>query len=426
MLIQFSVTNFRSIKETAVLSLVKNKGLELKSTNSFQPDAPATPELLRSAAIYGANAAGKSNVIKALAVMQDIVTGSSSKGQVDTDLPLLPFLLDETSSKAPSEFEIEFINDGVRYQYGFSATRKRVMEEWLIAYPRGVAQRWIDRTYDEDERKYHWGGMSKLTGKKQVWRDATRPNALFFSTAVQLNNEQLLPAYRWFSEALHVVGFGRWSEGFSIGQCREDGKKDEILDFLKTADVGIDNLEFEERKFSLDSLPQEMPDQLKEELSSKLEGKTLIEVKTIHKNNHGKNVIFEMKEESDGTRKVFALAGPWLDTLENGYVLVIDELHDNLHPHIVKYLVNLFHSPDTNPKSAQLLFTTHDTSILDQEVLRRDQIWFCRKRKNSSTELYPLTDLSTRKEVENLERGYLSGRYGALPYIRKGKLEAAC
>ncbi|MEC4678575.1 MAG: ATP-binding protein, partial [Nitrospirota bacterium] len=382
--------------------------------------------LLRSAAIYGANAAGKSNVIKALAVMQKIVTGSSSKGQVDEDLPLVPFLLDETSSKAPSEFEIEFVSEGVRYQYGFSTTKKRILEEWFIAYPRGVAQRWIDRTYDEEQQKYHWGGMSKLAGRKQVWRDATRPNALFFSTAVQLNSEQLLPAHRWFHNVLRVAGFGGWSKKFTIRQCKEDSKKDEILDLLKTADVGIDNLKFEEEKFSLDSLPKKMPDELKEELSSKLEGETLIEVKTVHQNNHGKNVIFEMDDESDGTQKVFALAGPWLATLEKGYVLVMDELHDNLHPHIVKYLVNLFHSAETNPKNAQLLFTTHDTSILDQEVLRRDQIWFCQKNKKNSTELYPLTDFSPRKGVENLEKGYLSGRYGALPYIRKRKVEAAC
>ncbi len=426
MLIQFSVTNFRSIKETAVLSLVKGKGLELQSTNSFQPDAPATLELLRSAAIYGANAAGKSNVIKALDVMQDIVTGEYKKKQVDKDFPLVPFLLDETSSKAPSEFEIEFVSEGVRYQYGFSATKKQLMEEWLIAYPKGVAQRWIDRTYDEEQQKYHWGGMSKLAGRKQVWRDTTGPKSLFFSTAVELNSEQLLPAFRWFSEMLHVAGFGRWSNKFTISQCKEDGKKDEILDLLKTADVGIDNLKFEEEKFSFDSLPDGMPDELKEELSRKLEGTTRGDVKTVHKNNRGKNIIFEMKEESDGTQKVFALAGPWLATLENGYVLVIDELHDNLHPHIVRYLLNLFHSPKTNPKNAQLLFTTHDTSILDQEVLRRDQIWFCQKNKKNSTELYPLTDFSPRKGVENLEKGYLSGRYGALPYIRKGKLEAVC
>ena len=426
MLIQFSVKNFRSVQETAVLSLVKGRGLELEFNNTFKPDALATPELLKSAVVYGANAAGKSNVIKSLSVMQRIVLDSSKEGQIDKDLSLVvPFLLNETSSNEPCEFEVEFISEGVRYQYGFSATKKRVLEEWLIAYPKGVAQSWIERVYNEKEEKYIWGGMSKLTGKKQMWRGATRLNALFLSTAIQLNNEQLLPVFRWFSQTLHVVGFGHLSSSFSAGLCEEDAQKEKILSFLKKADVGIDDLKFEEEKISLKTLPTDMPTKLKEKFLADFEGNSLIDVKTIHLNDKGKEITFEMEDESDGTQKIFALAGPWLDTLENGYVIVVDELHDNLHPLMVKYLIELFHSKDTNHNNAQLLFTTHDTSILDQEILRRDQIWFCKKNKNNSTELYPLTDFSPRKGVENLEKGYLSGRYGALPFIKE-KIEASC
>jgi len=424
MLVEFKVKNFRSIRDTAVLSLVKDKGRELER-NTFAPDAPATPPLLRSAAIYGPNAAGKTNVIRALRVMQHIVE-SSSKGQIDTGLPLTPFLLDEGSADSPSEFEVTFVCEGVRYQYGFAATKKQVLGEWLIAYPKGSAQHWIERRYDDQKQEYIWGGMSKLTGNKQVWRDATRPNALFFSTAVQLNNEQLRSVYRWFSEVLHVVGFDNWNEGFSTKLFEEEKTRDEILNFLEMADVGIQGLELEENKFTAENLPEEMPKALKEEFLTQLKGKTVVEVKTIHETNQEQTVLFDMEDESDGTQKIFTLAGPWMDTLKNGYVLVVDELHDNFHPKIVKFLVDLFHTPKVNSKNAQLIFTTHDTSILNQKVLRRDQIWFCEKSKGQSTELYPLSDFSPRKGVENLERGYLSGRYGALPYIRKNSFEEAC
>jgi len=155
--------------------------------------------------------------------------------------------------------------------------------------------------------------------------------------------------------------------------------------------------------------------------SSQTLDKSLVSVKTAHVSDNGKKVLFDLGDESDGTQKIFALAGPWLDTLENGYVLVIDELHDNLHPLIVEFLVKLFHGKETNPRNAQLIFSTHDTSILNQEVFRRDQIWFCDKDRHQATKLYPLTDFSPRKGIENLERGYLSGRYGALPYLKNIK-----
>nr|WP_217641988.1 AAA family ATPase [Atopomonas hussainii] len=142
------------------------------------------------------------------------------------------------------------------------------------------------------------------------------------------------------------------------------------------------------------------------------------DIKTIHAGTQDQAVAFEFDDESDGTQKLFSYAGPWLNVLETGKVLIIDELHDNLHPRLVHFLVDLFHNSETNQKNAQLVFTTHETSILNQDVFRRDQIWFCEKNKDQATSLYPLTDFSPRKGRENLEDAYLSGRYGALPYVR--------
>ncbi len=426
MLIEFNVTNYLSIREQTTLSLVKAKSEELKSTNTFVPGAPATPELLRSSALYGANAAGKSNFIKALLFMKGLVMRSASESQAGEKLAITTFLLDETSKKKPSEFEVTFVSQGIRYQYGFAVTQERIIEEWLLAYPKGRPQRWIERSYNEKSQAYVWGKMEKLSGQKQLWQAATRSNALFLSTAIQLNNQQLKPVFEWFSSTLHVAGIGAWSPSFSMELCENLETKNRIIRFLKAADVDIDDIQLEKEKFNKENLPEDMPDEFKKQIAEEFGDKLIVNVKTAHFLTSGKKVLFDLANESDGTQKIFALAGPWLDSLENGYVLVIDELHDNLHPLMVKFLVNLFHCRETNPKNAQLIFTTHDTFILNQEVFRRDQIWFCEKDKDQSSKLYPLTDFSPRKGVENLERGYLAGRYGALPYLKNIKLAMGC
>jgi AAA15 family ATPase/GTPase len=428
MLIEFSVTNYLSIRDQATLSLVKAKSQELKSTNTFAPEAPATPELLRSSALYGANAAGKSNFIKALQFMKRLVMRSAIESQAGEKLDITPFLLEDTNRNKPSEFEVTFVNQGIRYQYGFSATQERIIEEWLLAYPKGRPQRWIERAYNEKSQAYVWGKMQKLSGQKQLWQAATRSNALFLSTAIQLNNQQLKPVFEWFSSTLRVAAsIGGWSAGYSIELCENKETRNKIISFLKAADVDIDDIKPEKEKSNKKNLPNNMPNEIKKQIEEKCRDKSIVNnVKTAHFLPNGKNVLFDIMDESDGTQKIFALAGPWIDTLENGYVLVIDELHDNLHPLMVKFLVNQFHCRETNPKNAQLIFTTHDTSILNQEMFRRDQIWFCEKDKDQSSKLYPLTDFSPRKGVENLEQGYLAGRYGALPYLKNAKMAMGC
>ncbi|VAW92536.1 FIG00486859: hypothetical protein [hydrothermal vent metagenome] len=426
MLIEFSVANFLSFREQASLSLVKAKYVGLEDTNTFEPKALATPALLRSSAMYGANAAGKSNLIKAIQVMQRFVRNSARESQADEQLSVTPFLLDESYSSQPSEFEITFVSEGTRYQYGFSTTAERFLEEWLYAYPEGRPQRWIERTYDESTQSYKWGAMGKLTGKKQMWQEATRSNALFLSTAIQLNNKQLKPVFDWINKTLHVAGIGLWHPRFSINLCEKENTKSKVMDFLKAADINIDDIKLEHTKFNINNLPDDVPDEIKSHLEKEYKDEPIINVKTSHTTKDGQKVLFDLDDESDGTQKIFALSGPWLDTLENGYTLVIDELHDNLHPLMVKFLIELFHNNETNPKNAQLIFSTHDTSILNQDVFRRDQIWFCKKDKEQSSRLYPLTDFSPRKGFENLEKGYLSGRYGALPYLKSIKNVMSC
>ncbi|WP_439239065.1 AAA family ATPase [Lonepinella sp. BR2919] len=412
MLIDFSVANFRSFNEQQIFSLVKSKSDE-HPNNAFSINENKGFGLLKTAAIYGANASGKSNFLKALSTMKKIITGKYQRGD---KLPLVPFKLNADTLNQPTEFEITFIIENVRYQYGFSASSQQIFDEWLFAYPKGHAQKWFERIWNKESQKHEWKFSPSLVGTKQVWLQSTRNNSLFLSTAVQLNSDQLKPIFDWFNNALEFTGTEGFSPGFTASLCAKD-QKDDVLKFLKAADFNISDINIETKEFNISELPPELPDPIREFFLQNLQGQQGINLETIHSDNQGRAVKFDFSEESDGTQKFFAFAGPVLDVLKNGYILCIDELNVNLHPKLVQFLVELFHNTDTNPKNAQLIFTTHETSILTQDIFRRDQIWFCERTSQQSSVLYPLSDFSPKKGKENLELGYLSGRYGALPFI---------
>ncbi len=396
--------------------MVSTRAGEL-NTNSFSNDALGKTSLLRSAAIYGANAAGKSNFIKALQTVQEIVRESAKDFQHEDPLPVSSFKLSDEYSDRPSEFEVLFVSDGVKYQYGFAANEKRITEEWLYAFPKGRAQRWFIRAFDEDEGDYAWDFSSYLLGKKQTWKESTRENSLFLSTAVLLNSEQLKPVYDWFNKTLKIATVNSYWGSYTASICTDEDQKKAVLEFLRSADLDISDIKVDSKKIDSSIFPDDMPDVVKDEILKTLEGKDFYDVKTVHKTDSGKEVYFDFDEESDGTQKIFNFSGAWIDCLKKGLVLFVDELNNNLHPNLVRHLVQLFNKESSNSKNGQLVFTTHETSILDQDVFRRDQIWFCRKDKQQASELYPLTDFMPKKGVENLERAYLAGRYGALPLI---------
>lgn len=412
MLIEFRVANFLSIKEPQTLSMVASKNKELTDTHTF--DAPIASKgglkLLRSAAIYGANAAGKSNLMVAIEVMRDVVVKSASEQVRGDPLRVRPFLLNPETRNAPSEFEIQFIADGVRYQYGFSATRERVINEWLIAYPRGRAQQWFAREWSAKKSAHQWSFGTFLTGERSFWQKATRDNALFLSTAVQLNSRQLQPVYDWFKA--NTVFYSDSRLGSRLSSIVDKGDQGKVVDFLKSADFDIDDFRVKEKVFSEDELPDDIPEQLRQAI---LKG-GIYEITTMHSGSDGNPVQFNLAYESLGTQKMLSIASYWIAALNSGQVIFVDDLHEHLHLELLKFLVKLFHEPHSN--GAQLVFTTHETALLNQKTMRRDQIWFCRKNKHKATVVYPLTDFHPHKERENLELGYLSGAYGALPYIR--------
>lgn len=421
MLIEFSVKNYRSIKEQQKISLVSASGAELESTNT-SPILNGKLSLVRSAAIYGPNASGKSNLIKALQAMERVVLLSANLGQRGVELPIEPYMFDRESQELPSEFEVIFLSDGVRYQYGFAATKKQVFEEWLIAYPKGYPQVWIDRKYDTHTNTYVWGKMDKLKGTKHIWQENTRSNALFLSKAIQDNNKQLQPVFDWFESTLRIFGLGQLAPTFTFDQFETEQGRQRILDFMKVADFTISDVNVKKESRELQQLLDELPVTMRAKISQEMISADDVkidqyDVKTVHIGENGDRYVLDFEEESDGTKKFLSFAGPWLDVLQHGYVLFVDELNDNLHPHLVKFLVQLFHDNRTNQKNAQLIFTAHETSILTQEVFRRDQVWFTEKDEFNATTLYPLSDFSPRKGVEHLEKSYLQGRYGALPYF---------
>lgn len=414
MLVEFSVANFRSIRERQTLSMAASSGGELRGSHLIDPASPATPELLASAVIYGANAAGKSNLIAALDFAQEFVVNSAKQGQKGDVINVAPFLMDSGSTDKPSEFELIFVEDGVRYQYGFTVTRKRVESEWLLAFPNGRAQTWFEREAGDDD----WNFGPNFKGQRKVWQEATRDNALFLSTAVQLNAEQLSPVFDWFRKRLRIVArYARIGAGFSIDQCGAEPKmRAQILEFLRVADLGINDIKVEKRKFDPSMLPDDLDDPTRDRVMKRFKDKEITDVQFVHRSTNGNEVLFDPEDESGGTQKLFAMAGPLLDVLSNGYVLFVDELDTSLHPLLMRHVINLFHNPEINTKGAQLVFSTHDTSVLDASVFRRDQIWFVEKDRDMASHLYPLTDFHPRKG-ENFERGYLKGRYGALPFV---------
>lgn len=409
MLLEFSVTNFRSIKEKQTLSLLKTTKNELKDNfTTITLSTGKTLDVLNSAVIYGANASGKSNLVLALEVMLKIIKNSFSYQPNKGVKNIEPFLLAKESVSQPTEFELDLVNDEVRYVYGFSATQDKIIDEWLYQYPKGSPQSLIDR-----QSTSQWGSMSALKGKKKIWQESTKDNSLFLSTAVQLNSKLLATIFSAIDKIEITPGELSIGFGFTCYQANKSKENTQkILHFMKKADIGIDG-------FSV--LEEEISDEIKKFLEEKNKNLSKIKslrVETQHTSDDGSMITFDFEDqESDGTKKLFRLAGIWLEVLENGYCLVMDELHNSLHPKLVKYLVKMFHDPEVNKHGAQLIFVTHETSLLNQETFRKDQVWFCEK-ENNVTEIFSLADFKVRKGVDDIEKAYLSGRYGAVPYLR--------
>lgn len=416
MLIDFSVENYRSIADKQTLSLVASKLRSDAEGQAAVECAGFKHQLLTSAVIYGANGSGKSNILRALSEFGTLVAHSAG----DKDHDIQPYLLDPALAQTPTRFEVSFILEGVRFQYGFSVDAERVYEEWLLAYPRRTAQVWFDRKWNGVTHEVQFG--SHLKGEKTRIHAITRADSLFLSVAVQFKQAQLEPVFNWITKGLRVRQAKAISPIATARQIEQGGDSAHLVSkFLRAADMGIERVLV--RKHS--QLPEATTQgnvrprsliAVRQNKDEETEGEFL-EIQTEHVRADGRKVLFDMlSDESDGTYRYFSLIAPLVSTLASGGVFAVDELDDSLHPLLVREIVRAFHDPVVNKNQAQLIFNSHDTTLLDPTLFRRDQIWFTEKVPPGKTKLYPLIEFSPRKN-EALQKGYLEGRYGAVPFL---------
>lgn len=384
MLIQLTIENHRSIKDTAVISFAASKDKSLESC-LLHPDDKKT--LLPAIALYGANAAGKSNVLHALMTMRDMVIGDTAKLSKGQKLPFEPF----GNTTEPTSFEIVFIYEGIRYAYGFSFDSKQIHNEYLYHWPNGREALIFSRENDKYEFRENAAEQITLSNR-------TPENKLYLVSSNDWNLPQTEKAYKWFLEKLTFLMEEVPAASETVAQIVSgDQKKARILKELLLADLGISDVTIKNTV-----------------------GKAPIITTThriIDENGNIEHFQLLMDQESSGTQHFFARIGGWLQALENGALLVVDEIEDSLHPLLTKRLIEMVQNNTINTNGAQLLFTTHDAMLLDLTFLRRDQIWFAEKKdKSCATEIYSLATFSPRKD-ENIRKGYLQGRFGAIPFI---------
>jgi len=416
MFIGFQVENFRSFKDRQVFSMAATTGREHQDENSFASGLKGFDRILKSAVIYGPNAAGKTNLLRAIEFMKNFVLNSARTA--GAAYPYSPFKLSKRKARRLSEFQISFVQEGIRYEYGFGMGPKRIEAEWLTEYStsarRVKGRNLFRRTWDGE--KYSWSLGDILRGQRKVWSDSTRPDALFLSTAIQLNSVQLKPVFEWFQKRLVVVvGDVELNQTLTVRMLETPEGKADVLPFLQEADLGIADLKLTKERISpgtniiirggavLETQPGGGPT-------------NLVTVSLSHRTDSDLLVPLAFEEESSGTQILLRTAGAWLNVLNNGEVLLFDEIDRNMHPSLLRFLISKFHSKKTNKKNAQLICSTHNTSLLNSDLFRRDQIWFVEKVKDGSSRLYPLTDFSPRSD-EKLENWYMRGRYGAQPIL---------
>ena len=403
MILEFSVKNFLSFKEKVTFSMIANSNKEL---NDNYVEIGGN-KVLKSAAIYGANASGKSNLFKILTLVV-LMLRSSNSVDINAKLPLIPFKLDKGSVNKPSEFEIKFILDETRYVYGFIADKDKIYDEYLYYYPNGRETKIFDRTNINE--------YSYTQKDEKILREIETKNAqnkFFLATATNWNFDKTKAAYNFLTNGIGTCNNLEILKNmaYKMYETNPDYLKDFAIDFLQKADFNI-----EDYQISQIDVPGEFLTAIPEFITKTLPDKPkAYQVLFKHKNSDN---YLSIDEESLGTQMIFAFIPFLADSLKNKKVLIIDELDKSLHPFLVQYIVEIFNDAEINKNGSQLIFNTHDTNLLDLNILRRDQIWFTEKNcETGESDLYSLSDFSVRKQ-ENVEKGYMLGRYGAVPFIK--------
>jgi len=430
MLVSFSVSNYRSIKDKVSLNMLPVKSYKELPNNIATIGDKAM--VLRSAVIYGANASGKSNVLKSLTDFIELIS-NSAKNQINDKLRIYdPFLLDKASSNTPSEFELEFLINEIRYIYSASFDANKIHNERLFYYPKGQSVRIFERS---DTSNFKYGTV--LKGEKKSIENRLLANQLYLSKAANEKLNILVDIFNYFDKFNDLYSlFSYLPEQFSTGTIlgttlKEAGNEyfNKYQKIITALDVGIHTLKIIDTKRSKSFLGL-FPEEASEIINfsgfkdfPKLEYE-LVSMHKVFNEETGKEELIEfpLERESSGTKNLLLLALALLDSFKNGTVMIIDEFEKSLHPQIVRKLIQLFHDPEVNINNAQLIFSTHAVSLLDNELFRRDQIWFTEKDEHGVTDLYALSQIDgVRKEIP-YDKWYQSGRFGATPIISEPDL----
>lgn len=424
MLLEFRVKNFRSIKDWQSFSMLAENKVKEHSETVIEK---AGFNFLSSAIVYGRNASGKSNLLQAFIAFQVQVLRSAELKLDEPTISYQPYRLDQNAKNESIEFLIDFIADNkLRYVYSVGFSEHEIEYEKLIFYPKSKPAVLFNRIKNQ---KVVYGEY--LTGPKKEIEELLYPNQLFLSKVGTVKNDQLMIPFSYFSGSMLVSTFHDTSFDDSLIQLTgkqlvnsESASYQKNIDTLmRFADTGIDRIDVLEEEFDESSLPDDMPKESKEEITSRYK----YQIRTIHKTenhqNGSKEVEFKLRDESTGTKKLFLVGSMILEVLEEGLIFVIDELDKSLHPKLTRALIKLFHSKKTNPNNAQLIFATHDVSLLDPDLFRRDQVWFAEKEQAGDSHYYALTDIPGVRANTPYEKWYMSGRFGATPSINEYELD---
>lgn len=417
MLVEFSVKNFMSIKDEITFSMVAGTGDENMENTIKVENTDET--YLKTTAIYGANASGKTNLMKALTAAILMVRRSNLRNINEPLVEMKPFKFDPKTVNEPCEFRFVFIKNNIKYIYGFSADINRIYTEYLYQYLSAKPSLIFERK-NVNEYKFTQLEQSKLV----ELATKNTEKKLFLSTATEWNYEKTKDAYIWFSEDIDTYNDYMNVGGYAFDKFENDNEgnlKRFTINLLKQADILIKDYNFEVKNINVNNIIAAFN-------NIKVPNENIVQkevkISTFHEieNENGdiENYELELGEESLGTQNLFFFSPILKEAFEKGKVIIVDEIDKSLHPLLVEFIIKLFHNSEINKNNAQLIFNTHDTNLLSLDNFRRDQIWFTEKEpKKGTTDLYPLDDFSVRK-TENVQKGYLNGRYGAIPFLATG------
>lgn len=433
MLIEFRFKNYRSFRDEATLSM---EATGLSSFKNCLIPLTSTVKLLPACAIYGKNGGGKSNVIRAFWLAVQFIRNAQRTQHERAVIPVNPFSLNDYSKDEPTEFDFVYISNGIKYWYGFSATREKIFSEYLYHAPKGQKALIFSRTA-------HEFSFTEEKKKRSMIGEMVADNQLFFSVACTMNDGPCVAAMCWFRNQVY------FSRDYSdipkqlIEYSEDKNMLKAISDYAKAADFGITDMQFEFDSKEIDddtTLPGDIPDGIKtalvqfmhvlSETSNNGEVRLRMGEVTAKASHQGENkdgrkasYLLDLADESDGTRKLMAIAPAIESALNIGGILLVEELESELHPKLVNFIIAKFQSKTSNPKGAQIVFTTHNTELMNLELLRKDQLYFVDKQdRDGASELYSISEFSTRT-TDNIRKGYLVGKYGATPDIEIEEVE---